>query len=101
VFQARPKTHRIEICTGFINGKLKEALRKKSYDVRVVEITGLLQDKLEGLFKQYIKHITGQDLAYDPKEIKKEDIPRYYYKVLDWGKKNAPHLLKSGWKSMS
>jgi hypothetical protein len=95
-----PQTHRIEICTGFINIMLRDALRQRGYDVRVTEIKGLLQDRLEDLFKDYVRKETGIDLAYDPKEMKKEDIGKKYYSVLNWGKKNAPHLLKSGWGSM-
>ena len=95
-----PKTHRIEICTGFINTGLRDMLRNKGYDVRVTEIKGLLQDNLEQLFKEYVKKETGQDLAYDPKKIRKEEIGKIYYHILDWGKEHAPHLLKSGWNSM-
>jgi hypothetical protein len=99
-FKAFPDTHRVEICTGHINGGLKDRLRKDGFDVRVVEITGVLQDKLEGLFRDYVKKETGQDLAYDPKGMDKLEISRRYYRALEWGKKNVPHLLKSGWKSM-
>lgn len=95
-----PQTHRIEICTGHINTRLRDVLREKGFDVRVVEIKGLLQDKLELIFKNYIKTITGVDLGYDPKELQKKDLCKSYYKVLHWGQKNAPHLLKTGWNSM-
>ena len=99
-FQATPKTHRIEICTGFINTALRDALREKGYDVRVVEIKGKLQDSLENLYKEYIIDQLGVDLAYDPKEIGKNKIPFEYHKALKWGKKYAPGQLKSGWKSI-
>lgn len=99
-FQASPETHRIEICTGFINCLLQDLLRIKKFDVRQVEIKGLLQDKLETLFKEYIKKITGIDLAYDPKELNKNHIGNHYYKVLEFGKRKVPHLLKSGWKAI-
>jgi hypothetical protein len=95
-----PSTHRIEICSGFINTGLRDALRARGYAVRITEIKGLLQDNLEQLFKEYVKKETGQDLAYDPKEIKKEKLGKAYYQVLDWGKKHTPHLLKSGWNSI-
>jgi hypothetical protein len=95
-----PRTHRVEICTGFINTRLRDALREAGFDVRVTEIKGLLQEELERLFKGHILKETGQDLAYDIKMIKNKEIPKYYYKVLEWGKKHAPYLLKSGWKSM-
>lgn len=100
-FKASPKTHRIEICTGFINNSLRDLLRKEGFDVRQVEIKGLLQDKLEDLFRYYIKEITGgADLAYDPKELNKSQISNYYYKALKFGKEKAPHLLKSGWRAI-
>jgi len=100
-FQADPKTHRIEICTGFINIKLRDLLRVKGFDVRQVEIKGLLQDELENCFREYIKEITGgADLAYDPKELNSKDISIYYNKALKFGREKAPHLLKSGWKAI-
>lgn len=100
-FGATPETHRIEICTGYINKKLRDVLRTMNYDVRTVEIKGLLQDSLERLFKEYvIKETKGIDLAYDPKECSKKDISFNYRRALEWGKKYAPHLLKSGWRAL-
>jgi len=100
-FNPTPQTHRIEICTGYINKRLKHILREKRYDVRAVEIKGLLQDQLENLFKEHVKKETGvPDLAYDPKGMARRDLCFSYYRALNWGKKNAPGLLKSGWKSM-
>jgi hypothetical protein len=99
-FQATTETHRVEICTGFINSRLRDILRKEGYDVRSVEIKGLLQDSLEGLYKKYIREQLGVDLAYDPKEIGKNKIPFEYHKALKWGRKYAPEQLKSGWKSI-
>jgi len=99
-FDASPDTHRVEICTGFVNTRLKERLRIIGFDVRVVEITGLLQDQLEIRFKEYVKRKIGQDIYYDPKDMDKENIPMEYYKCLEFGKKHFPHLLKTGWKSM-
>jgi len=100
-FHATTSTHRIEICTGFVNSLLRDQLRLAGFDVRVVEITGLLQDTLEKLFKKYVRDTLGVDLAYDPKELpSKSHISQHYYKALEWGKKNAPHMLKSGWNSI-
>lgn len=100
-FKADPKTHRIEICTGYINMALRDMLWDKGFDVRVVEITGLLQDTLEKAFREHVKEKTHADLGYDPKEYPdKSSLARKYYAVLDWGKKYAPQLLKSGWRSM-
>lgn len=94
------RTHRIEICNGFVNTVLKEDLQELGYDVRSVEITGLLQDSLEKLFKDYIKKKTGVDLAYDPKKIGADQLSFEYYNAFEWGKSFVPHLLKSGWRSM-
>jgi hypothetical protein len=71
-----------------------------AYSVHITEIKGLLQDNLERLFKKYVKKETGQDLAYDPKKIKKEEFGKLYYQVLNWGRLHTPHLLKSGWSSL-
>lgn len=100
IFDASPETHRIEICSGFINKKLKNFLRDQGYDVRIADIKGLLQDQLERLFKEYVKKETGADLAYDPKELgSKKLIAKGYKKALNWGRKNAPDLIKTGWRS--
>jgi hypothetical protein len=95
-----PQTSRIEICTGFINTRLKDILRGQGYDVRVTEIKGLLQDHLERLFREHVHREVGEDIAYDPKELAKNEIGKKYYSVVNWAKKNKPHLLKSGWGSM-
>ena len=96
-----PSTHRIEICTGYVNTCLKDKLRAMGYEVRVAEIKGLLQDQLETVFKNHIKEKTGKDLGYDPKECTdNRELAAKYYAMLNWGRAHAPHLLKSGWKSM-
>jgi len=101
-FKIDKKIHRIEICTGYINRTLKNQLATDGFDVRITEIKGLLQDSLERLFKEYVHQELGVDLAYDPKELgDPRAISAEYYKVLEWGKSNAPHLLKTGWKSMN
>lgn len=100
-FKATPATHRVEICTGYINVGLKAAFRLNGYDVRVVEITGLLQDTLEAKYREYIKEISGGDFGYDPKQFpNKAALARKYYAVVDWAKKYRPDLLKDGWESM-
>lgn len=53
-FKADPETHRIEICSGYLNQRLRSFLRDKGFDVRIVEIKGLLQDRLEDLFRQHV-----------------------------------------------
>lgn len=100
-FGASPDTHRIEICTGYINQPLREDLRKIGYDVRVVEIKGLLQRELEKLYKIYVFKTIGADIYYDPKDMNKSDIPRSYYECLAYGKKHCPHLIKTGWNAIS
>jgi len=102
VFKAMPDTHRIEICTGFINTALKDKLRALGFDVRVVEVKGMLQDQLENIFREYIKQITGGvDLGYDPKDCKNgKEIMDYYNKAVNWAKNNNPSLLKTGWASL-
>jgi len=100
-YHATPKTHRIEICSGYINSHLREQLREMNYHIRVVEIKGLLQDKLEEYFKKYIKELTGSNIYYDPKELKKEDIPFKYNEALEYGIKHCPEIIKTGWKAIS
>lgn len=103
-FNADPDTHRIEICSGYINQNLRSFLRDRGFDVSVLEIKGLLQDNLERFFREYVHKTLGEDLAYDPKELEAEGgkgmLAWAYNQVLDWGFKNAPHLLKTGWKSI-
>ncbi|MBC8184545.1 hypothetical protein H8E88_25905 [candidate division KSB1 bacterium] len=100
-FGASPATHRIEICTGYVNQPLREKIRKLGFDVRVVEIKGLLQDKLENIYKEYVYEKLGVDIYYDPKDMKKSDIPKMYYKCLNFGLKNCPELIKTGWESLN
>lgn len=100
-FGVSPLTHQIEICTGFINTRLKDYLRECGFRVRVVEIKGLLQDTLETKFKNYVRETIGADIYYDPKEMNKEHIPFEYHKCVEFGRNHFPHLLKSGWKSMA
>ncbi len=100
-FGASPATHRIEICTGYVNQPLRDELRKFGYDVRVVEINGLLQDKLENIYKEYVFDKLGADIYYDPKDMNKSDIPKMYYKCLNFGLKNCPDQIKTGWESLN
>ncbi len=100
MFGATPDTHRIEICTGYVNQPLREELRKRGYDVRVVEIKGKLQDELEDLFKEYVRAEIGSDLYYDPKDMKKSKIPQRYRESLEFGEQHCPHQIKTGWDSI-
>lgn len=99
-FKATPETHRIEICTGHVNHSLRDRLREKGYDVRVVEIKGMLQEKLENIFKKHVITDIGADLYYDPKEIKKSDIAKMYWKSVKYGIKNCPDKIKTGWNAL-
>lgn len=100
-FGAAPGTHRIEICTGYVNQPLRENLRRMGYDVRVVEIKGMLQDRLEASFKAHVREAIGSDIYYDPKDMKASDIPKRYGESLAYGKRHCPHLLKTGWSAIS
>lgn len=95
-----PKTHRVEICSGFINQPLKDNLRGLGYRVTITDITGPLQDDLENLYKAHVKDLTGKDMGYDPKELSAHEIAREYHKTVLWARTNAPQLLKTGWKAL-
>lgn len=100
-FKATPGTHRIEICTGYINQPLRERLRKLGYDVRVAEIKGKLQHELEGLYKAHVRQEIGADIYYDPKDMEKSEIPRKYYACLRYGRRHCPDKIKTGWSAIS
>ena len=75
------------------------------FDVRVVEITGYLQEHLEREYKDYVVQETGEDLYYDPKELLDgagghAAVADAYHKAVEWARNNRPSLLKTGWKSM-
>jgi hypothetical protein len=99
-FKAAPDTHRIEICTGHINHMLRENLRNAGYDVRVVEIKGMLQNRLEELFKEYVAEDIGANIYYDPKAVDKSEIPKKYRECLKHGKKHCPDKIKNGWAAI-
>ena len=99
-FGANPDTHRIEICTGYVNQPLREELRKLGYDVRVEEIKGLLQDKLEQVYREYVIEEVGSDIYYDPKDVSKSEIAGRYRETLKYGKENCPDKIKMGWKAI-
>lgn len=99
-FGAAPHSHRIEICSGYVNQPLRERLRAAGYDVRVVEVRGLLQEQLEERFRAYVQAETGADLYYDPKAIPQADIPRRYRESLTYGQRHCPQLVKTGWQAL-
>lgn len=99
-FGGSPNTHRIEICTGYVNQPLREELRKQGYDVRVVEIKGMLQGKLEACYKAYVFEEVGSDIYFDPKDMKKAEISRRYRECIVYGEKHCPHKIKTGWDAI-
>jgi hypothetical protein len=99
-FRASPETHRIEICTGYVNQPLREQLRGRGYDVRVTEIKGLLQVELEERYREYVIEEVGADIYYDPKDMKKSEIPQSYRNSLRYGERNCPEQIKTGWDAI-
>lgn len=99
-FDAAPATHRIEICSGFVNRTLRDELRRLGFHVRIIEVKGLLQDELEERFRQYVGAELNTDIYYDPKEIDKNELPKKFREVLEFGKKHFPLKLKTGWRSI-
>lgn len=99
-YGASPETHRIEICTGYVNQPLRDRLRNLGYDARVMEITGVLQDRLEALYGEYVRSEVGSDIYYDPKTLKKSEMPLRYKESLDYGMKHCPDKVKTGWKAI-
>jgi ferredoxin-thioredoxin reductase catalytic subunit len=99
-FGANPGTHRIEICTGYVNQPLREELRSLGYDVRVEEIKGMLQNKLEEVYREYVIEEVGSDVYYDPKDVNKSEIRRMYDESLKYGKEHCPHKIKTGWNAL-
>ncbi len=99
-FGATPQTQRIEICSGYVNQPLRERLRQMGYDARVVEIRGLLQERLEALYRAYVLAETGADIYYDPKALPQKEIPHRYRESLAFGLRSCPHLVKTGWQAL-
>ena len=99
-FGVTPDTYRIEICTGYVNQALRDELRNIGYDVRVVEIKGMLQDELEDLYKAYVQQEVGSDIYFDPKGMKKSEISRRYSECVEYGKFHCPDQIKTGWETI-
>lgn len=97
-FNASPDNTMIEICSGYINSESKKALREAGYEVKVVEVTGLLQADLEHMFKQYVESL-GYHAYFDPKETHDARTP--FLKVIEWINEKPQErmkIAKSGWK---
>ncbi|HOT74596.1 MAG TPA: hypothetical protein PK467_02315 [Candidatus Wallbacteria bacterium] len=99
-FNASPATHRIEICSGFVNKMLRDELRQIGFHVRIIDVTGMLQDELEERFRLYVRSELNSDIYYDPKEVRKNALPKKFSEVLEFGKKHFPQKLKTGWRSI-
>lgn len=99
-FDATPKTHYIEICTGYINFILRDKLRKLGYKVIPTEIAGMLQSELELTFKEYVNTELTENLYYDPKDMSAIEILKKYHQCLDFGINKCPEKLKSGWPAI-
>ena len=100
-FGASPDTHRIEICTGYVNQTLREELRSLGYDVRVEDIRGMLQETLEQVYRAYVLDEVGSDVYFDPKEVTKSEIAGKYRESLKYGKENCPDKIKTGWNAIT
>jgi hypothetical protein len=84
-----------------VNQPLRDRLRDFGFYVQVVEINGLLQNELEELYRAYVAEEVGSDIYYDPKKMDKSEISRRYRECLDYGNKNCPHLIKTGWDAIN
>jgi hypothetical protein len=94
----RPEDTLVEICTGYVNSKSKEALRAAGFEVKVTEITGYLQNELEQRFREYVESL-GYRAYFDPKETR--DPASGFRKVITWIMEDPCHRLKiakTGWK---
>jgi hypothetical protein len=97
-FRAYPDDTLVEICTGYVNVGSKEALRDARYEVKVTEVTGLLQDELEKEFARYVKAL-GYPGYVDPKET--HDPKKPFEGVIRWVEERPEErmrLAKTGWK---
>ncbi|MBW3019248.1 hypothetical protein KY329_03625 [Candidatus Woesearchaeota archaeon] len=82
------KTTLIRICTGYINVKAKEELRKSGFFVEVCEIKGKLQDELENLQKKYVEEKFGYPDYIDPKHYSPKELAAEFRKLKRWVIKN-------------
>ncbi len=97
-FDAPPDDTLVEICTGYVNVGSKEALRAAGYEVKVTEVTGLLQDELEKKFAEYVK-ILGYVGYFDPKVT--HDAKGRFEDIIRWIEAKPGErmkLAKTGWK---
>lgn len=94
----RPGETRVEICSGYVNSRSKDALEKEGYEVKVTEITGLLQDQLEQRYKEYAQSL-GYPAYYDPKETRSPAMAfKEVIKWIDLDPESRLKIAKTGWK---
>ena len=92
------KTTLIKICTGYINSKAKDDLRKNGYYVEVCEIKGRLQDELEYAHKNYLDYEFGYRDYFDPKGASPKELANEFRKVKKWViMNNLRHCCKDNW----
>jgi putative intracellular protease/amidase len=97
-FNASPDDTLVEICTGYVNVGSKEVLREAGYEVKVVEVKGLLQDELEKRFAEYVRSL-GYPGYVDPKET--HDPKKPFDDIIRWIEEKPDErmrLAKTGWK---
>ena len=88
---------KIIICTGYVNTKLKEALRQHGYYVEVGEIAGKLQNMLEEIHSKFLRDRFGCGLYYDPKVT---DPVKGFQVMIKWINEKPGERLrfaKTGW----
>ena len=94
-----PAACKVDICPGFVNNGIAEALSKAGYAVNRKAIGEPLQSRLENAYAKYVYEKTGKNLYYDPKGMSKSEIARRFFKVINWVKaSNRFDIAKTGWK---
>ncbi len=92
------KTTLIRICTGHVNTKAKDALRKLGYCVEVCEIKGKLQELLEDIHMKYLRNTYNFHGYIDPKESTPKQLAIEFHKLKSWViRHNMQHCCKSDW----
>jgi len=89
----------IYVCPGYVNNGIANILNSEGFRVIRTKIGEPLQSRLESVYADYIRKLTGQDFYYDPKLLRKNQIGRAFYKVIKWARTNNRFdIAKTGWK---
>ncbi|OYT41996.1 MAG: hypothetical protein B6U86_01330 [Candidatus Altiarchaeales archaeon ex4484_43] len=90
-----PENTVIKICTGHINTRSKDALRREGFEVRVAEIKDPLQTMLEREFIRYLNEI-----GFDVTEGEPDERISFYHKAIKWVKADPlrEKFAKTGWR---